>query len=227
MNRYILQMLLVGGLAAGAARAEFEMPKHAYRMDKLDQAKAEATAKGEPLAFIYTHEKTSCGLCRNASLNAADRLKSKTVVVYANSDQDGGALPPVVKEALATPEAGKYVPKTVLVDAKLEKVLAVIPYALGDEQNKLIKAALRGVEKSPDPTNTPPAAAPASAPLARDETRALRTWTSRSGATLQARLLEQAGAHLVLQTAEGKQMKIMPDQLCVADQQYVQAQRAP
>lgn len=227
MNRRILCLLLLGGLTAGPARAEFEMPKHAYRMDKLDQARAEASANDEPLAFIYTHEKTSCGLCRSASLNAADRLKGKTVVVYANCDQDNGALPPVVKEALGTPEAGKYVPKTVLVDAKLEKVLAVIPYALGDEQNKLIKTALRGVEKSPAPATPAPAARPATATLARDENRDLRTWTARSGSTLEARLLEQAGPHLVLQTADGRQMKILPAQLSDPDQQYVESLRGP
>ena len=227
MNLRIAGLLLLGFWMSSPVRAEYEMPKHAYRMDKLAEARAEASAKGEPLTFIYTREKTSCGLCRSASLNAADRLKSKTVVVYANCDQDDGALPPAVKAALSTPEAGKYVPKTVLVDAKMEKVLAVIPYALGDEQNKLIKTALRGVEKSPAPAAPPPAARPVTASLARDENRNLRTWTARSGSSLEARLLEQSGPHLVLQTAEGKQMKILPAQLSDADQQYVQSLRAP
>ena len=226
MNLRITCLLLLSLWLSSPVRAEFEMPKHAYRMDKLDQARAEASAKGEPLTFIYTREKTSCGLCRSASLNAADRLKSKTVVVYANCDQDNGALPPTVKNALGTPEAGKYVPKTVLVDAKMEKVLAVIPYALGEEQNKLIKTALRGVEKSPAPAATAPARL-VPVMLGRDESRAIRTWTARSGSVLEARLLEQAGPHLVLQTTEGKQMKILPAQLSDADQQYVQSLRGP
>ena len=225
MNLRITCLLLLGILMSGPVRADFEMPKHVYRMNELEKAKAEAAAKGEPLAIIYTTEKTTCGLNRSASLNAADRLKSKAVVVYA--EWGDKMLPDVVREALTSPEAGKFIPRTVLVDAKMEKVLALIPYALGDEQNKLIKTALRGMEKATAPADAGPAARLPPAALPRDETRALRAWTARSGSTLEARLLEQSGPHLVLQTAEGKQMKILPAQLSDADQQYVQSLRGP
>ena len=225
MNLRITCLLLLGIWMSSPVRADFEMPKHVYRMNELEKAKAEAAAKGEPLAIIYTTEKTTCGLNRSASLNAADRLKNKTVVVYA--EWGDKMLPDVVREALTSPEAGKFIPRTVLVDAKMEKVLALIPYALGDEQNKLIKTALRGVEKATAPADAGPAARQPPAALSRDETRALRAWTARSGSTLEARLLEQSGPHLVLQTAEGKQMKILPAQLSDADQQYVQSLRGP
>jgi|GEM_PF-1208032 hypothetical protein len=225
MNLRIACLLLLGIWVSKPAQADFEMPKHVYRMNELEKAKAEAAAKGEPLAIIYTTEKTTCGLNRSASLNAADRLKSKTVVVYA--EWGDKMLPDVVREALTSPEAGKFIPRTVLVDAKMEKVLAVIPYALGDEQNKLIKTALRGVEKATAPTDAAPTARLLPAALPRDDTRALRAWTARSGSTLEARLLEQSGPHLVLQTAEGKQMKILPAQLSDTDQQYVQSLRGP
>lgn len=224
------------GVIATTAHAEFEMPKHVYRMTELDKATAEAKQKNEPITFIYTHEKTSCGLCRAASLNAADRLKSKSVVVYADSDTEWAKIPAVVQEALSSPEAGKYIPKTVIANADFTKVLAVIPYALGDEQNDLLRDAIRGTGKVYKPTplgatrRPPPAALAPSAPIAHDETREARVWISKSGATITAALVEMSAGYVILKSPEGKQFKVLPAQLSNNDQQYLtqlQASLAP
>ena len=136
-------------LLASQSMAGFTISKKIHRMNQFDEAKAEASSDGKPITFIYTDTSSSCGLCASASLNAIDRLKSKTVVVYINSGNEWNLLPSVVQDALRKPEAGKYIPKTVIVNPEIEKVIAIVPYVRSTkEQNKLLKQARKEIVKA-------------------------------------------------------------------------------
>jgi hypothetical protein len=143
MNRMFLIALCLF-LTTIEARADFKMPASVYRMDRLDDAIVMAAAKHKPISFIYTHEKTKCPLTMAASLNAADKLGKNTIVVYINGDvREEKMLPDFVQAALDSPESGRLVPKTVIVDSDVSKVLVLVPYAKAPLHNQLLKEALK------------------------------------------------------------------------------------
>lgn len=116
---------------AGAAPAAdgFRVPGTVFRGDELAQAQARAREKGKPIAFLYSDEHTSCGLCARASVRMIDELKMKCVLVYVDARQNLTGYPPSVVQALRAPEGGQTIPKTVVLDADLANVLVYVPYA--------------------------------------------------------------------------------------------------
>ena len=214
-------------LIAGNAPAEFTLPKKVYRIAELEKAQAEAESKGKPITIIYTDETTSCGLCAGASLNAADKLGSKTVVVYVSSREGSQSLPDVVQQALRAPEAGRFIPKTVIMDAALTRLLATVPYAQSPEQDRLLKDALRSLPKPERHPALMRPAAPApgltsfTVPPAMD--RECRIWTSQSGATLEAALVHVQNGTAALRRKDGGKVQIQCHLLSREDQDYLQS----
>lgn len=47
------------GLMSASLRAELKVPSSVFTMEELDEAKAEATEKEEPLIFVYTDPGTT------------------------------------------------------------------------------------------------------------------------------------------------------------------------
>ena len=79
-------------------------------------------------------------------------------------------------------------------------------------------------EKGYELKKTTPAAAPATSSLfgvPYDANRESREWTSNSGNTIQASLVQQQGAHLVLKKEDGGKAMIPLNQLSATDQAYV------
>ena len=128
---------------AGAALATdgFRLPGTVFRMDELDQAQLRAREKGKPIAFLYSDEQTTCGLCARASLRTIDELKMKCVLVYVDARRNLVGYPPAVVQALHAPEGGQTIPKTVVLDAALERVLVYVPYARDDALDEILKQA--------------------------------------------------------------------------------------
>ncbi|MFA6033720.1 MAG: hypothetical protein WC889_12540 [Myxococcota bacterium] len=111
-------------------------------MSRFEEAKAKAARNSLAVAIIYTNEKTDCPKNKRASLAAADRLSDLAVVVYADSDNDDwGKLPKLVQTALKSKEAGSYIPKVVVTDAKVKKVIVVVPYADEAGYTELLRQA--------------------------------------------------------------------------------------
>ncbi|MBU4460960.1 MAG: prolyl oligopeptidase family serine peptidase [Verrucomicrobia bacterium] len=67
-----------------------------------------------------------------------------------------------------------------------------------------------------------PKAAPAIPPSAAPPSQALRTWTSSSGATVEARFVRRAGADVILSNAQGAELRIALQNLSAEDRAYVQ-----
>lgn len=218
--------------SAGMVLAGFEMPKSVYRINELEAAKAEAKAKNKPLTFIYTMDRSSCGLLQAASLGAADRLKAKSIIIYANSPEDFGLLPPVVQTALKSEAAGKYIPKTIVVDTDMNNALAIIPYASGAEFENSLKDARSAISKSrrdtvsyQPPSLPPPSSVRAGNPVGSPvEPPVMRNWRSSSGTEIRAALVRKAGGFVELQKEDGGMVKIRPAQLSAADQEYLAKQ---
>jgi len=213
-------------VVAVEAMADFKMPKKVYRMDRLEEAKTKAKAKGKAIAIIFTHEKTSCGLCAAASLKAAQILGRKTVVVYADCDTEKQKLPVAAQQALGTPEAGRFVPKTVILDAELETVLALVPYAKGKEQNRLFKDAIKKLPRVPPQSGR--VQKPASNPgmlafrIPPADDREFRTWQPASSVPIEAALVHERRGRITLKKKNGTKVEILSLTLCKEDQNYIQ-----
>jgi hypothetical protein len=66
-------------------------------------------------------------------------LACSCVLVYVDKS-DAAKLPNQVKNALRSPDAGRYIPM-VVVSYDLKKVIAIVPYARGDAYKKLLSEA--------------------------------------------------------------------------------------
>ncbi len=67
-----------------------------------------------------------------------------------------------------------------------------------------------------------PKTAPAAPPSAAPPPQALRTWTSSSGAKVEARFVRRAGADVILGNARGAELRIALQNLSAEDRAYVQ-----
>lgn len=111
-----------------AAHAGFTLPYYVYRIDELEQAQEEAKVNDSAIAIVYTDKNTNCGLATAASLDVIQGLRDDSIIVYANRDS-WAKIPTIVKRAINSPQAGRYIPKTVIVDSEIERVICIIPYA--------------------------------------------------------------------------------------------------
>jgi hypothetical protein len=113
---------------ASIGSAALSLPRHVFQLDDIDVASEEANAWGQPIAFVYTDLDCGCSLAESASYDAFRELRSDMTIVYACSKNEWSALPDIVKKALNARDSGQYIPKTVIVDAKITRVLAIVPY---------------------------------------------------------------------------------------------------
>lgn len=145
-------LLLLLGLAGAAVAADgFRVPGTVFRMDELAQAQARAREKDKPIAFLYSDERTGCGLCVRASVQMIDELKMRCVLVYVDSRQNFTGYPPRVAEALRAPEGGQTIPKTIVMDADLDQVLLYVPYARGAALDDALKQAKKTLAAAAPP----------------------------------------------------------------------------
>ncbi len=128
-HRFLIAMVFAGTIAATGV-ASFSLPGEVYRMDSLNQAADVAREKGLPIAFIYTNEGTTCGLATAATADLVESLKDCSVLVYVCSEgeQDWEKAPDIFRRAANSPQSGKFIPKAVIVDGDMKKLLAIVPY---------------------------------------------------------------------------------------------------
>lgn len=133
--------ILAAVLATTLAQAGFKVPMSVFRMDELARAQAAAQTKEMPIAFLYSDEHTGCGLCAKASVKIMDELKSRCVIVYVDQRKNFVGYPASILQALHAPEGGNTIPKTIVMDAGMEKVLLFIPYAKDQALAEALKQA--------------------------------------------------------------------------------------
>ena len=127
-------------ITASPSYAGFSLPSNVYTVDQLEEAKDIAQATTKALTFVYTNKDTKCGLATSASLDAFKELQKETIIIYACSgdDQTWSQIPSLVRRAINSSQSGKYIPKTIIVDSKITKVIAIIPYTKDPNKRKQI-----------------------------------------------------------------------------------------
>jgi hypothetical protein len=205
-----------------ATPGEIKMGKSVYRMSQIDAAKEEAKSKNEAITFLYTDENTKCGLCEAASMDVINGMKAKSTIVYVNSNNEGGLLPQLVQEALKKPEAGQFIPKTVVVDPDITQVIAIVPYDSEQARKSSITKAKKLISKAL-PDKPPAAASPAAATVGVQdkEVHGPRTWTSVSGTKLEAAFEGSSLDMVSLRKTDGTLMSIHISKLSAEDQSLV------
>lgn len=68
-------------------------------------------------------------------MDAFRYLEGRTVIVYAGNG-DWGKIPPIVQRAPKSEEAGTFIPKTVIVNPEMSKVLSIVPYIRNAKERK-------------------------------------------------------------------------------------------
>lgn len=210
---------------ASQSLAGFNIPRNVYRINQLDSAKSEAQLEGKAITFLYTDSTTTCPHCIDASLGVINGLRSKSVVIYVDERKQ---LPKFVQDATRTPEAGRYIPKAVVVDPAITTVIAIVPYAKGTEQKRLLRDAKKAIseaiskKRSPIPqADLQQTGGSRSHVIQPDENREMRTWESQRGAEIQASLVKEIGTYVVLKKENGMKVMISLGNLRKEDQEYV------
>jgi hypothetical protein len=145
-----ITLILCTGLLfiLSATYAEFTLPYYVYRIDELEQAQEEARVSDSVIAFVYTNENTNCGLATAASLDVIQGLRDDSVIVYATSKRDADAwakIPKIVRRAINSPQAGKYIPITVIVDSEIERLICIVPYSRDANNRKNLLREARDI----------------------------------------------------------------------------------
>ena len=106
--------------------AGLPLPGYVYELVDIAEAQDDARQWGQLIAIIWTDLDCGCRLAESATYDAFRELHDDMTIVYACSKTDWKQLPTVVRKALRSTESGKYIPKTVIVDAGMSKVVAIV-----------------------------------------------------------------------------------------------------
>lgn len=135
----VLMTLSVLTFSLSLSSEAFDIPKHVYSIDQLQQAKDQAKADKKQIVFVFSDERTNCVASSKASIGMMQRFKKNSVVVYFGKEKWAKA-PQIVREAINSPEAGVIIPITVVVDTSITKVVSLIPYQQGNPSDRYPQA---------------------------------------------------------------------------------------
>lgn len=194
MTRSLILLLCAGfSTMAYAQRA----PRTAFAADKMEEAKAEALAKGKPIAVIITDTKSSCPKCQDGNVEAFARLRSKYVMVIED-EASKGKLPQDVRQTVNTvfTTKGNIIPIVAVIANDDYRLLGGLCYKqISEGESKAFRALEQEVEESlakgggaavaakPAAQSATPAA---TAKASDEETSEIRDWTNLGGKTIRA-----------------------------------------
>lgn len=132
-KKYFLIFIMILGIVRPALAA-FQVPNSAYNIYTIDKAQTQALNQNKPLTFLYSDKATACSLCTSASNDILYSLDKQSIIVYVHQS-DWKQIPPLVQNAIKSPAAGEYIPKTVIVNPQIDKVIYILPY---QRQNRIL-----------------------------------------------------------------------------------------
>jgi hypothetical protein len=148
------------GSAAEKTNAPSIPPKF-YSLKQVEEAKARAAAEQKPIGWISTHpeylapHKNPMGSSSHASTAYAVRaLQNVTVLVVSNPRTDNHSEPPIVDQALHTPDPHYTIPGVVILTPALDKVIYNLPHTTNSQQR--IKMYTEALQKIRDKSSWQP-----------------------------------------------------------------------
>lgn len=107
--------------------AGFSLPPEVYRIGSLKEVQDRAKSANVPIVFVYSNENSTCGLAKTATLDVVQELKGAAFIIYV-SKNDSAGIPRDVIKAMNSPAAGKFIPKSVVIDPRTNRIEMIIPY---------------------------------------------------------------------------------------------------
>ena len=212
----LVVMVCVGVLLASRGQAAKQVAV-ADLKTALEQAKSE----GKMVFILYGRE--ACGNCQalRKMIASGDVRISDKEFVYADINCDD----PKVNQAFGQRYKvdGNTLPFVVIAGSDGKQLASHTGYGDKDAFEALIHDAEKSTPKKAATTTKPTGTATAAAAkkVARDETRETRLWISKGGAKVEASLVEESGAYVVLRKADGSKVQIFLSSLSSDDQAYV------
>ena len=219
MRGLVLSMVTAGVLlTAGGSLAGRPEP-----VTDLDAALKKAKTEGK-LVFVELGRE-GCGNCRALKgyiKSGMLRLRdSRFIYADLNCDDDGANRAFSQRFKVE----GRMLPFVVIADSDGKQLAARSGYGEAQDFDDLIR---EGEKKAPKKEGAAgktlrSAKTGPSVPkkIARDESRASRTWTSRSGSQVEASLFEESSGYLVLKKTDGSKIQVRPASLSDEDVAYV------
>ena len=193
------KLLIVVFAAVSTLASAQRAPRTAFAADKIDEAKAEAVAKGKPIAVVITDTKSSCPKCQDGNSEVFARLRSKYVMVVEDSAEKV-KLPQNVRRTADTvfTTKGNIIPiVAVLANDDLRLLGGLCYKQISAGEAKAFRALDQEVEESLAKGGGAAAAQPAanatrtdapkeSAEACDEEDSGVRDWTNLDGKTIRA-----------------------------------------
>jgi len=106
------------------------IPNGVFDSKDIDQARRKAKEDNIPIAFLWADSKTPSPEANEVSESVINFFRKKTIFVFVDADDSEAwkHLPKKIKDAFNSKESGTYIPKTVLADPGITKIIAIIPY---------------------------------------------------------------------------------------------------
>ena len=121
-----------------SVQAKFDIPDHIYSFSQLKEAQKRAKSNGKPIVFVYSNKDTTCALATAASKDILQKFKNHSPIVYVEQN-DIKNFPAALDRAFRAKESGPYIPKTVVLNADVDKMVCILPYADTPQREKLIQ----------------------------------------------------------------------------------------
>ncbi|MCU0751814.1 MAG: hypothetical protein MUF86_07000 [Akkermansiaceae bacterium] len=139
--------LVMLGFLTAPSHAGVEIPRSVYQTAQLEAARAEAAEKNKALAFVMSDPGTTCGLCVAATDMAFEKLKSHSVVVFINSEDDNkwADVGPMVVTGISEKKMGNLIPRAVITSPDMSEIWGQMKY----EELK-VEGPYRGIKKQVD-----------------------------------------------------------------------------
>lgn len=208
----------------GIARADFRPRSGEYLVADIESAQSEARSGNKPLTFILTNPNTTCGAARSMFNEVHRGLRGRSILVFCNSSAgaDRSMIPPMVTTAFSAPASGRFIPKTVVVDAEITRVLAHIPYTADQrERARLLREARSMISeyaRSPTPTPAQPAGVDKSGS---------RIWTDINHRRVRGEYVSNTATQVTIRIEDGTEIEVDLNMLSPADQRFISAADAP
>jgi hypothetical protein len=143
-----------------------------------------------------------------------DEMKTGSVVIFVDSENktDWEKIPIPVRNAIRSPEAGKYIPKLIVTDSTASNVVGVVGYTdlKGDKALNAVKRKLKEIKASIPALTASTVNSLASA--------SMEPWTNTEGKTITAAYVSATSTAITLKLQNGSTV-VVPMEKLSADSQ--------
>jgi len=107
-----------------------------YRLSQVEEAKKRALAEDKPIAWIggvtehlEPYDKLQGKSSHAATAYAIRALQNETILVFSDGQTENHTEPPIVDQALHSPNPHYNIPYVIILTPSLDKVICKVPYA--------------------------------------------------------------------------------------------------